>query len=78
MPRPMSRAWCHVCDVDYFTHHAWLHRQSQTHKRKVNERFPLPPSPWAANVAQQQLITPRETLPHLGYLRPTSKRQNVK
>jgi hypothetical protein len=24
MPAPMSRAWCHVCDVDYYTHQGWL------------------------------------------------------
>ena len=47
MPASMARGYCHVCGVDYYTRAAWLHRQSKSHKRKVNERYPLPPNPWA-------------------------------
>ena len=47
MPAGMSgRTYCHACDVEMSTNHHWLHCQSKKHKKNVNERFPLPPSPW--------------------------------
>ena len=70
MPASMARTYCHSCDVDYFANHHWLHCQSKTHRRNVNERFPLPPSPWRT---APELNLPAPTLPHLTYLNKTSK-----
>ena len=72
MPASMSsRQWCPACNIDYNAHHAWLHRKSKAHIRNVNERFPLPPSPWRTETPQNKIL-PRQTLPHLTYLK-TSK-----
>ena len=69
----MSRTYCHACNVDYYTHHAWLHRQSKTHKKRVNELFPMPPSPWRTDPPDNK-ISLAAKFPHLGYLQKTTKR----
>ena len=71
MPASMSsRQWCPACNIDYNAHHAWLHRKSKAHIRNVNERFPLPPSPWRT---EPGIKMSAPTLPHLTYLNKTSK-----
>ena len=73
MPVSMSsRQWCPACDVDYYTHHRWLHLQSKRHQRRVNERFPLPPSPWRTEKPQNK-ISPAPKFPHLTYRKKASK-----
>ena len=67
MPASMSsRQWCPACEIEYYTHHRWLHRQSKSHIRNVNERFPMPESPWAPKSPDIKIL-PRQTLPHLTY-----------
>jgi hypothetical protein len=56
MPASMSgRQWCPSCEIEFGTNHAWLHRQSKSHKLKANERFPLPPSPWAPKKSDNKI-----------------------
>ena len=65
MAPSMSRSYCPACDITFMVHHAWLHRQSATHKRNVDRLFPLPPSPWAKHA---ELLTVQPKVAHLGYL----------
>ena len=73
MPSGMSgRTYCHACDVEMSTNHYWLHRQSSTHKRMVEARFPMPASPWAPK-ANKKILAGNSARPSIA----SKKRQHV-